>query len=914
MALDQTKSRGVIVEPHPGALGVPKHSDSRFVTPIGTKELSITRVLLEDGEADIKDLPRERGRRPPVFCPFCGRRGEYHLTDKRHHFAHGNGQEDCVTAALESILHRRAKALIRTELEQARASNQAVKCLVPCRRCEAHKPRPILDAGSWTSEAEEHALPNGKVLDVAAVHGDRVVLAFEICFTHEVPPEKWQALREAGTPTVELRATDLFDHEGDGKPLWSFLKPLPTPASKNSLETLELPPRSFSICGTCRQGPSGHERREQLLGILIKPAEAYWPTICATAKLPEEWRDRLILDGAEAWQTLRTARATPEKVRDERSLDPLAFDPVAFTEGAAQRLLAWRFGDEAWKDFDLFPDPHAYLADLVLRLSSEIDDAIETIQDKNKNRIAQLQFADDVLKHFKLDATRNRWVAWIGFELLFRAARYGHTTHRLHALRGRPGKYLKADIPQLIAAASQFERGSAIEQIATGSTPFLMLPSLAHRERDAARLFLALARDQRYSPIIAPGVHRLSHGHKLTEEQRCALEAAMKNRLLLLTGGAGTGKTSTIKSILSAFKRVKWLLLAPTGKATDRLDKATKGVPDVVDALTVAKFLKAEESRWIRYSGVVVDEVGFLSIETFHALLSRLDEDAPKRIILAGDHVQLPSIGPGAVLTDLLTAHKEFPSAFAHIELKKNRRAEDEGLARLAETIRHARSWPRDGIWTGALSVETIKTDLREQVDQTIRAYKVMHAEGIECQIIAPTNKLVNAVNDRMQNLFNKKGRPLSGQTSLRIGDRVICISNLYAGELTVLNGQMFTIEREDEHSLHLLEHGVPDAKAIAFPKNALDRLRLGHAITIHRSQGSQWPGVVALIPDMKGNFVSHAMLYTVATRPQRRLTIIASPKQLDRAMAQKNYRQTALADFIVEIARRRAATTREPR
>jgi hypothetical protein len=188
---------------HPKALGYPKRAGNPFVTEVNGR-LVITRVLTDWGEADIRELPRQSGQgRPRVYCPFCGLQGKYRVPRVDSggftaHFAHDDGNDDCVEGALESIRHRLAKAALLAGLRHLRATCGPLRGEVACLRCRKPFVRELLGAGSWTDEREEVVdMASARRPDVLALAGTGDVFLFEVHVRNPVDAEKC-AVFEAG--------------------------------------------------------------------------------------------------------------------------------------------------------------------------------------------------------------------------------------------------------------------------------------------------------------------------------------------------------------------------------------------------------------------------------------------------------------------------------------------------------------------------------------------------------------------------------------------------------------------------------------------------------------------------------------------------------------------------------------------
>jgi hypothetical protein len=254
---------------HPKALGYPKRAGSPYVTEVNGR-LVTTRVLTDRGEADIGELPRQPGQgRPRVYCPFCGLQGKYRVPQVdpgafTAHFAHDDGNDDCVEGALESIRHRLAKAALLAGLRRLRETCGPLYGEVACLRCRKPFVRELLEAGAWTAEREEVAdVAGARRPDVLALSETSGVFLFEVHVCHRVDSEKSAAYEAGDVAGLELDATVLLDEENRAR--WMGREPLGLPLAAWHLEQA---PRPFSICSECRGGTEEFRALAGLVGHL----------------------------------------------------------------------------------------------------------------------------------------------------------------------------------------------------------------------------------------------------------------------------------------------------------------------------------------------------------------------------------------------------------------------------------------------------------------------------------------------------------------------------------------------------------------------------------------------------------------------------------------------------------------------
>lgn len=893
-------------EIHPNALGVAKSEGSPYVRQLGANRLSTTHVLTLRAPyvADIRTLSRDRHRRPPVFCPFCGRRGSYHLTDDRHHFSHASGNDDCVNGDLETVLHRRAKALLREEFTKARSAGGPIRVLLPCHRCKKSKQKSILEARHWSSEEEEHSVV-GLRLDVATLAEDHVAAAFEVRVSHAVPDLKIERLEAAKIPGIELLATDLI-HKVTGEALWRSDSPLPTPLRS---WLLEAPPRSRTLCTTCRSGQERATPAARLITEWARRDPVEWKAVCGS--LPDEGdeiKQALVASEDPGKIILRAYNPEGEETGGPDLPDPVGIKPLDLLSKILRRYVTRRFGDQAWKGAKLIPDPHRFLIERVREFAADFDQRREEWDEERLQFLEMLRFADEILQIIGREESTSRWEAWLGFGLLVGASRFGNTVLPIGMLRKYPGSLMPSpDHHKIASVARSLAESDLVRHRRNGGQ--IGLAHLVSLESRCAQIIIEFA-----STRFADAEVRFHRN--LGRVQTRVLSAIRDRRLLVLTGGAGTGKTTAVHEVLRAPPNLRWILLAPTGKAAQRLGQKVRGAHNVSDILTVAKFLHSDEyieyDRPAPFSAVVIDEVGFLGIEQLAKLLWKLIREQPKRLVLVGDPNQLPSIGPGNALLDIIQFADQHPSVIAKIELTVNHRSKDNDIAPLATSLRTASAWPYSRDYAG-VEVVAPRSGFAREVTQV---YLDLRKSG-DTQVIAPTRELVEKINEALQRRVNPGAPHLRTTERLCLGDRVVCTKNYYSKSANLMNGFIATIQDETDEHVCLEEEGGGTVK---LPALETGRLSLGYAITIHKAQGSEWENTIVAIPPSLGSFVNRLTLYTAITRARSRLVIVADKDTLNTALRQPAFRYTSLQEALAEellarrtrrlLAQRQAPTT----
>jgi len=388
-------------------------------------------------------------------------------------------------------------------------------------------------------------------------------------------------------------------------------------------------------------------------------------------------------------------------------------------------------------------------------------------------------------------------------------------------------------------------------------------------------------------------------GFEFHELQRAAVRNALGNKMSILTGGPGTGKTSTLRSLVSILKAkgVRVHLAAPTGRAAQRLAETTGGYASTIHRLLKydpAAGFTANESHPLATDFLIVDEVSMLDTRLASALFQAVPSRA--HLLLVGDTDQLPSVGAGNVLQDLITASRSPVTRLSVIFRQK-------GLSGIVTTA-HAINSGDPSLPPVAASVEAVRPsgDLTfiaaESAEDCVRKVIQLCTEFIprnlgrcdpvaDVQVMAPMHKGVAGVanlNLQLQAALNGRAhgvRTASGE--FRAGDKVIQLRNNY--DKNLFNGDIGTVTAIDAGSGQV--RADFDGEPHSFTRGETGDLALAYAISIHKSQGSEYP--VVIVPLLKAHFMmlQRNLLYTAVTRGRRKVFIVGEPAAY--AMAVRN-------------------------
>ncbi len=403
----------------------------------------------------------------------------------------------------------------------------------------------------------------------------------------------------------------------------------------------------------------------------------------------------------------------------------------------------------------------------------------------------------------------------------------------------------------------------------------------------------SLAGDRAIKGVLS-GLASETSGEGLDAVQAGAVGLAAAHGVSLLTGGPGTGKSRTISAIVALCSKVQAsiALAAPTGRAAKRLEElagsnATTihrllGARPVSDSGSRASVFEHDADNQIEADLVVVDEASMLDVELAAALVSALKDGT--HLVIVGDPAQLPSIGPGRVLGDLIDS-----GTVPVTELRTLYRQTEGGtIARLATAVRAGELLAVDDpthevVVVPARGSEEAARRVVQVVTDSIP--RVFSSSGDQIQVVTPVHRGAagtQALNRALKAVLNPGTGTVRG---FDVGDRVVATANHLDAEPTgYANGEVGTVVSTGDNSLRVAFTG---GESEISGKSLADLLH-GWAITVHRAQGSEWEAVVAVMPPEAGSMLSRPLVYTALTRARRHLTVVhAAGPQLAHAVRQ---------------------------
>lgn len=493
----------------------------------------------------------------------------------------------------------------------------------------------------------------------------------------------------------------------------------------------------------------------------------------------------------------------------------------------------------------------------------------------------------------------------------------GHTAYGELDLRDYTANLLETNSDLVAARITALVDGNALVRHPVQPNSPVALIQLPHNDRAERKIADTVLRLLRVSSGLPPikieaAVQWAEQkaGFAFADLQRAALRHALGNKLSILTGGPGTGKTTILRALVEILKakKVRVHLAAPTGRAAQRLAETTGGFASTIHRLlrydAAAGGFTANENSPLATDFLVIDEASMLDTRLASALLQAVPSRA--HLLLVGDTDQLPSVGAGNVLKDLITASTRLVSAGSRLSMPVTRlsviyrqqghsqivttaHAINEGDPTLPPVITDVASAQ---VWSDLnFIVATDQEDCVRKVLQLVtefipRVLKWPHPVR-DVQVLAPMHKGVAGVgnlNAELQGALNANQRGLRALTGeYRVGDKVIQLRNNY--DKNLFNGDIGLVVAIDPEAGTL--DAEFDGERHTFERGEFGDLALAYTISIHKSQGSEYP--VVIVPLLKAHFMmlQRNLLYTAITRGKKKVFIVGEPAAY--AMAVRN-------------------------
>ncbi len=610
------------------------------------------------------------------------------------------------------------------------------------------------------------------------------------------------------------------------------------------------------------------------------------------------------------------------------TLDVIEHHPERMTEVEGIGPVRSKRIRDAWleqreiKDVMIFLQSHGVSTAYAVKIYKRYGSAAVGLVRENPYRLARevhgigFKMADKIARDLGIPADSKHRAAAGLLYALEQAADRGHVFVLRRDLFEQAAELLEVEADTLEPALEEIAAHDEIARVplADAGGEAVYLRTLEAAERGVAHHVKKLTA-QRRLPLAIDADRACDWFEKrerieLAPTQRRALERALTAKLLVLTGGPGTGKTTLVRGIVTILQRkgLKVELAAPTGRAAKRLGEATG-----LEAKTVHRLLEyspqqggfqRDDEHPLDADLVVIDEASMLDTVLAYHILQALE--AETRLILVGDIDQLPSVGPGRVLADLIES-----GAVDVVRLTEIFRQARESLIVVnAHRVRAGEIPPL---------VATEKSDFffieRDEPEAALATLKHLVNERIprgfgfatrQIQVLTPMQRgLLGAanLNAELQALVNPDGEAITrGRRLMRVGDRVMQIRNNY--DLEVYNGDVGYVELIDvEDQLMRVDF---DGREVDYEFSDLDELVLAYACSIHKSQGSEYTAVVIPLHTQHFVMLQRNLLYTAITRGRRLVVVVGSRRALELAVRKESSsrRSTLLVRRLQEALR----------
>ncbi len=460
-----------------------------------------------------------------------------------------------------------------------------------------------------------------------------------------------------------------------------------------------------------------------------------------------------------------------------------------------------------------------------------------------------------------------------------------------------------ATMRKIALAAGEAAAEDDLKVDETEDGPCVYLPEFYYAEVGVASAIRAI---QRARSTVAPLFRRLkwervwagvehTRGQHLTEKQRDAVQTALTTKLCVLTGGPGTGKTTTLRTLIDLLEthRRRYVLASPTGRAAKRLSEATGAEAKTIHRLLEyspvgGSHFKRNEDNPLDADVVVVDEASMLDVFLCNNLLKAVPRGA--HMLFVGDADQLPSVGPGNVLLDLIESAAVHT---VHLDLIFRQR-EGSGIISNAHRINAGEMPQTEGLddffFFPRPDPENCATIVVELVTERVPRHFGVGRQAI--QVLSPTHRGpagVQALNKLLQAAINpaEPGRAERawGDTIYRAGDRVMQVRNNY--DLDVYNGdvgEIVQIDREAQ-TLTVAYDEVAGRREVTYDWAYLDELQLAYATSIHKAQGAEYPVVVVPLLQQHAMLLQRNLLYTAVTRARQAVVLAGDRRAIATAV-----------------------------
>ena len=543
----------------------------------------------------------------------------------------------------------------------------------------------------------------------------------------------------------------------------------------------------------------------------------------------------------------------------------------------------------------------------------------------------QLKFAqvDGIAAALQCDSGSRLRVAAGLLYALRHNANNGHTCLPRAKLLDSTAKFLRVEPASIEAGLDELLSTEDLRTRTYQNIEYIYLPDLLSAEEDIAARLGQLSTFPTEPPKTLETdirVLEMTQGFEYAPLQKEAIRLALSSRVMVLTGGPGTGKTTTVNAILSLYEALydRVALCAPTGRAAKRLSELTHHSASTIHRLLEVDYTTGSvrfihnEKNLLKYDVIILDEMSMVDVKLFQALLAAARYHC--RIIMVGDADQLPSVGPGNILGEILRTGVVPTVRLTDIFRQAQQSLIVQNAHRIVEGQMPQKGGPKDDFFmieSTGLACQKLVCDLVSS--RLPKAYGFDPVKDI--QVLCPTKVGPTGsveLNRRLQEILNPpmRGKPQIGTEKnakiLRLGDKVMQIKNDYD----------ITYERDGAEAgvgayngdLGIITAVDPDARAVTvmmddrkyvYSADQLAELEPAYAVTVHKSQGSEFPAVILPVADVPARLCYRNLLYTGVTRA-RKLCVLTGTARTEEAMVRnvrQNMRYSGLRFLLADAA-----------
>ncbi len=609
----------------------------------------------------------------------------------------------------------------------------------------------------------------------------------------------------------------------------------------------------------------------------------------------------------------------------------------------AQEIGAQVFEKRKMRDAFIYLQKFGITNNLAVKIYDVYKDDVYRVMTENPYRIAEdiqgvgFKRADEIAEKIGINIDSEYRIRCGVLYALSQSSQDGHTYLPMEELLARSEELLSVSSEEIYPVIVNL----SVEKKLIIKKDKVYNPSFFYAELSCAKMLydLDICMDEelfekekkRVDAIISKIV--AESGIESDEYQTNAVYEVLKHGIVIISGGPGTGKTTTINTIIRYFieEGMDILLAAPTGRAAKRMQEATGYEAKTIHRLLEVSapsmeegkksFFERNEENPLEADVVIVDEMSMIDINLFKALLSAVSVGT--RLVLVGDVDQLPSVGPGQVLKDLIDSN-----CFCTVMLKKIfRQSAESDIVLNAHKINEGKqilldNKSKDFFFLERQSYDVIYKHMVLLIKEKLPPY--VAAEPLDIQVLTPMRKGnlgVEVLNDVLQEQLNppspQKREYKYADHVFREGDKVMQIKNDY--QLTwqivskynipidegtgVFNGDTGIIKAIDQHGQTLTVE-YDEGRLVDYSFSMLDELELAYAVTVHKSQGSEYPAVIIPIISGPSMLLNRNLLYTAVTRARKCVTVLGSEKTVREMIenSQVNKRYCSLKNRITEV------------